>query len=584
MGPNWIVEPDNHDQLTPIGCVGELVVQGRALAREYINESQKTKAAFLDNLGFLPKSSHPSRFYKTGDLVRYNTNGTLEYIGRSDSQVKLRGQRIEVAEIEYAIKATSHVIEHVAVEKIHTETGDTLLAFVSFNEENKGRRGDQDLPLLQMDDGLRASLNNIVLGIRKVLPSYMIPSFFLPIHTMPFVSSMKLNRKSLRTLASELPAEDLAAFLIAATKEKVELTTDMELKLRELWAQVLKTSPTEIGKTDKFLEIGGDSISAIHLVSLAQEHGISITVTQIFEDSTLARLAIIAVAGDGINNFDTAPFDMIAPADLESTVLSMRQQCKLKDELEIEDIYPCTTFQEGIMALAVKQPGSHVAQHVYEIDESVDVEKFKRAFELTMKECGNLRTRVAFVGDTCLQAVIKNDLEWENTNNHTLSSYMTHTGSFNMQYGTKLSRHAIVQDSDYRKYFVWVMHHAVFDGWTVNLMLDVLHRSYMDQVVTGFHPYSSFIKYTTSVSRDDAAAFWSCQLHGAQKATFPRTPAVRTPSKSTKRTFMLQQPTNSAITKATIIRAAFICIASLRRAHQALRCLPRAPLGCGPPG
>ena len=95
----WIVEQADHNHLAPIGCMGELVIEGPVLARGYFEDGEKTKAAFIDNVPWLPEE--PSRIYKTGDLARYDSDGTVQFLGRRDTQVKLRGQRLELGEVEH---------------------------------------------------------------------------------------------------------------------------------------------------------------------------------------------------------------------------------------------------------------------------------------------------------------------------------------------------------------------------------------------------------------------------------------------------------------------------------------------------
>jgi non-ribosomal peptide synthetase component F len=104
---SWVVEAKNHNRLVPIGCIGELIVQGPSLARGYLNEPDKTAAVFVDGPSWLKEFGYtqPLTLYKTGDLVRYNTDGTLTYLGRKDNQVKVNGQRLELG------KSTSNCLE-----------------------------------------------------------------------------------------------------------------------------------------------------------------------------------------------------------------------------------------------------------------------------------------------------------------------------------------------------------------------------------------------------------------------------------------------------------------------------------------
>ena len=102
----WIMEPGNCSSLAPIGCAGELVIHGHALARGYANDEARNKASFTDHVAWLPAPAggDTRRFYKTGDLARYNPDGTIQYLGRMDTQVKVRGFRVELTGIEYSIK------------------------------------------------------------------------------------------------------------------------------------------------------------------------------------------------------------------------------------------------------------------------------------------------------------------------------------------------------------------------------------------------------------------------------------------------------------------------------------------------
>lgn len=568
-GLNWVIDLDT-DRLTPVGCVGELVVQGDVLACGYLNDEEKTKESFISRLECLPPSAarHTQRFYKTGDLVKYRSDGALEYIGRKDSQLKLRGQRIELGEIEHAMKDVMPRIEHVAVEMLSANTGDVLLAFFTFNE--KRVRTDELNPadfsnsLLNVDEALEEALVAVIEKLKTVLPSYMIPTFFLPLSCMPFVSSMKLDRKRLRSLATSLSSTDRLVSYSMASGHKVAPSTEMECKLRDIWARVLKLVPQAIGKNDQFFQIGGDSISAIHVVSMAQEQGISMTVSGIFKDSRLSSMAAAAgVADQAI--FETEPFSLLPASDLEVIQAAIKTQCHLSEEEDVEDAYPCTSLQEGLIALAEKQPGSYIARHIYRIPEHVEVKRFKAAWEKTLELCGNLRTRIVQLpSGSSVQAVVRNDVMWESVNNLDLNSYFDEVANIKMTYGSRLCRYAMVQQPDGQNYFVWVLHHTVFDGWTVNLVLKTLYEVYQEQEVETLHKYASFIKYTESIDHDKACSFWAQQLHDAKKATFPRRPnsESRAASRGLKKRIVLTQPTGSAITKASVLHAAWAVLLS----------------------
>ena len=127
---SWIVDRDDHNKLAPIGSVGELVVEGPILARGYLNDAEKTDAAFIEDPTWLLEGSaechgRRGRMYKTGDLVYYRSDGNLVYAGRKDDQVKVRGQRVELGEIEHHVQEYMSEAEHVVVEVILPAGGRT---------------------------------------------------------------------------------------------------------------------------------------------------------------------------------------------------------------------------------------------------------------------------------------------------------------------------------------------------------------------------------------------------------------------------------------------------------------------------
>ena len=135
----WIVDAQDHNQLASMGSIGELLIETPTLARGYLNEPTKTAAAFIENPTWVTlTASAPRRMYKTGDLVKYNPDGTMEFVGRKDTQVKLRGQRVELTLIEHHLRKILPELVHVAVEVI-TMVSDkvSFLEYVSLYLANR---------------------------------------------------------------------------------------------------------------------------------------------------------------------------------------------------------------------------------------------------------------------------------------------------------------------------------------------------------------------------------------------------------------------------------------------------------------
>lgn len=338
---------------------------------------------------------------------------------------------------------------------------------------------------------------------------------------------------------------------------------ETELVLREFWGRVLNLEPQDIGIKDNFLILGGDSINAIELVALAEQYGIGLTVTAIVGNPELQKMAAMAVMDEENSDaYDAEPLSLLPQMEINEVMREIRTKCGLADDDIIQDAFPCTALQAGITALSEKQPGSYMTRQIYELPSHVDIPRFKVAWEETVDRCDNLRTRVLPINGQTIQAVIKGDAAWEDTAGETIDSFVAKSKSIIMTYGTRLCRYGLVKDADGKSYFIWIIHHAVFDGLTARLILDTLYQTYNGQVQGILRPYSSFIKYTTSIDQDAAKSFWKTQLQDARRANFPRSLGARSDMASRVMTRAISLPctTELSVTKATILRAAWAIV------------------------
>ncbi|OBP13499.1 hypothetical protein A5320_18300 [Rheinheimera sp. SA_1] len=243
---------DEQLQLLPVGAVGELLIGGVGLARGYINQAALTAARFIPD----PFAVAPGgRLYRTGDLVRLRADGNIDYLGRADHQVKIRGLRIELAEIETLLCSHPLVKEAVVL-----ALQQRLIAYLC--------------PVQAVPD-LLASVGSL---LQAQLPGYMIPQQFVLLEVMPLTSSGKIDRKGLPQPAAELQSDSYRA-----------AQNELQAALVQLWQQVLAVQP--VGIDDNFFAKGGDSILSIELVSKARRQGLYLNVQQIFQYPTIAQLA-----------------------------------------------------------------------------------------------------------------------------------------------------------------------------------------------------------------------------------------------------------------------------------------------------
>jgi hypothetical protein len=256
---------DKHMQPVPIGVAGELYIGGAGLARGYIGDPAQTLSKFVPNpfLSLLPlnelqRAIYGNRIYKTGDLVRYLPNGEMEYIGRTDFQVKLRGLRIELGEIETVISQCEGVRQVVVMVVDGAQDNKMLVAYI----------------VPEVDEAaVRAHIGT-------KLPAYMVPQVFVMMSTFPMNTSGKVERK-------------LLPVPVAQTSTRLEPRNNKERILLEVWSKVLNIKPDEIGGEDMFFSLGGDSITAVTLVYHAKMRGILLTTQQVLTHQTIRTQAEI---------------------------------------------------------------------------------------------------------------------------------------------------------------------------------------------------------------------------------------------------------------------------------------------------
>lgn len=294
----WVVDRQNHNQLLPIGAVGELLLDGHSLPREYLGDLEETSANFVSDVKWDDGCSSPikRRFYKTGDLVRYEPSGTIKFMGREDNQVKLRGQRIELMEIEHHLLSTSIQIKASAVELMQVHGDESCQLLVAFLCLESYQPGSPEDVVAKFSSDLAKKMHDLEDSLREALPSYMIPSMFVPLAYMPMTAAGKQDRSRLRQLYDQASETQLAAWAMSLSKKHASETT-MEEALRDLWADVLELPLESIGRDDSFFRLGADSITTMRLVTAASRIHIQLSVATIFNNPNLSGMAAAATRG-----------------------------------------------------------------------------------------------------------------------------------------------------------------------------------------------------------------------------------------------------------------------------------------------
>ena len=275
---------DSQLQPVPIGVPGELYIAGDGLARGYFNRPELTARAFISN----PFSGEPdARLYKTGDRACYLPDGNIEFLGRSDNQIKVRGFRIEIGEIEAALSQHPDVREAVVVVREDEPGNKCLVAYAAFGQE--GAIAPSELGSF----------------LKEKLPEYMLPSAFVLLEALPLTPNGKVDRKALRAPDTEnFPLN--AAFAPRTREEEL---------LAEIWRNVLGVK--QIGIGDNFFELGGHSLLATQLIAKVREtFQVELPLRSLFQSPTVESLAeaiATAIAQQAIESRPIAQLPAIVP-------------------------------------------------------------------------------------------------------------------------------------------------------------------------------------------------------------------------------------------------------------------------------
>ncbi|WP_141719186.1 non-ribosomal peptide synthetase, partial [Pseudomonas poae] len=364
---------DAHLRPVPLGVVGELYVGGSGVARGYLNQPEMTAERFLQD------PFNAGRMYRTGDLARWLPDGNLDYLGRNDDQVKVRGVRVELGEIESRLVALDGIGEAVVLVR-----EGRLVAW--FTEHRPLAIGT-----------LRAQL-------QQQLPEVLVPVAYVKLDAMPLTANGKLDRKA-------LPEPDQSA-LLSHVYEAPQ--GDVETTLAGIWAEVLQVA--QVGRHDHFFELGGHSLLAVSLIERMRQVGLSADVRVLFSQPTLAALAAAVGSGREIvvpANGIAAGCTQITPSMLSLVQLDPAAIERIVASVpggaaNVQDIYPLAPLQEGILYhhISAEQGDPYLLQSRMAFDSLERLHSFMGALQQVVARHDILRTAVVWEGlDNPVQVV-----------------------------------------------------------------------------------------------------------------------------------------------------------------------------------
>ncbi|KAI1429134.1 hypothetical protein F5Y12DRAFT_539171 [Xylaria sp. FL1777] len=523
VGANfWVVDPDEFNRLAPIGGIGELVVESQGIARGYIIAPPQGSSPFISTIpAWYPSRQLPDgvNFYRTGDLVCYRSDGSVVYLGRGDSQVKIRGQRVETGEVEARLREqlSSNLIPVVEAVKRTGPSGSTLL--VAFLVESS--KGAENIDPRILDNSTATSINE---KLQQVLPQHSVPSYYILMNHLPQTVTGKTDRRRLRSIASKLLDELVQNVTAQPTVRFGSSVTTKEAKLRELWFRGLGLDPDSNSGRANFFELGGDSIAAIKMVNMAKLAGIVLRVTDIFENPELAGLTSAIFS-------DSPSYSPIPTTTYDGPVEQSFAQGRLwfLDQLNSEAswyLIPYAVRMRGRLRIDALTTALMALEQRHE------------TLRTTFEEQDGSGMQV--IHATCMKELKVSDVSGDKNGGYPQLLHREQTAPFNLasESGWRVSLIRLEEDDHILSI---VMHHIISDGWSVDILRRELSQFYTAALrghdpLSGVKPlpinYRDFAVWQKlqKAEHERQLEYWTKQLVDSSPAEFlidlPRPPIL----------------------------------------------------------
>ncbi|MBU3090545.1 amino acid adenylation domain-containing protein [Clostridium sp. CF011] len=397
---------DQYGNLLPENVAGEIVIGGNGVAVGYLNREDLTKEKFVQN------PYNKGRMYKTGDKGRWLSNGEIEFLGRIDNQVKIRGYRIELQEIENILE-TIDGIKTAAIKLVNGE----LCGYYTSDS-------------IMLED-------NIIEGIRKNLPEYMVPKNIIKINEMPLTSNGKIDYKNLPQIEKNI------------ISERIKPETLQEKQMWDIWKEVLGND--DFGTNDKFFEIGGNSLKGIIMASkVSQRSGKKVTLPLLMNNDSI-KLFVCAVEK-----------------------LSSNEVVKIK-KADAQDTYELTALQQGIyMSCEFDDTGiGYNVPLVMKVEGALDISRVQKVAQKLLNRHKILRTVYIRTNEGIHQQVKENisiSVDFVKSNKSIEEEFTKFLRAFNFE-KAPLLRMQIVECNNI-KYIMFDSHHIAVDGISMSILYD----------------------------------------------------------------------------------------------------------------
>ena len=548
----WIVDPVDHNRLVPVGAVGELIMNGPAVGLGYLDDPQTTSETFIKPPAWL-QAAFPDgpqwRLYKTGDLVRYEiSDGSLRFEGRKDRQIKVRGQRVELQDVEHHIRRSFQRVKEVVIDQVMIPHGQAqcqgtgvsgvvaprLVACIwrwpingsnavndtAVNGTPSFDHSTDDLFLEPSTDFHAASATTLA-QLREVLPGYMVPDFFVPISKVPRTASGKIDRAQLRRRLRALTADVWRALSTMQRSKWRPMETETATKLHAILVRLLDIPPESVDANDSFFHLGGDSILAMKMAASARAEGMVISSHDILRYPTISEWAEIVDAhqtGSSANE-TYAPYSLITHSKrtdvLSSPILTGTHPFTADN---VEDILPVVESQRFYVTHSSPVSMAEL------FPSGLDIDRLRQACSTTVAHHSILRTVFVTSNDRYLQVIFREAepafdvVECENP-----ETYMTQESRQKLKSSTALwsmpvGFTAVKSRSRPDVVFIVRISHAQYDGPSLPVLWQSLVAAYKGYVLETAFQFRDVVYHRLGVGHEEDFAFWRNYLQDAPPA------------------------------------------------------------------
>ncbi|WP_167651268.1 non-ribosomal peptide synthetase [Pseudoalteromonas piscicida] len=479
--------------LLPYGSVGELYVGGDGVARGYLNKATLTQNSFIPNPYFCPSKDNTSkRLYKTGDLVKFNSDGELVYINRADDQVKIRGFRVELGEIESHINLCTEVESSVV---LITERGATqnLAGYIKLREGITKSSRDAEQQIQQY--------------LKTSLPAHMIPSKLIVVSEFPRTANGKVDKVALS--ASTLDTDTVATV--------IEAKDTTEKALVQIWSELFSVSPALISTEDDFFELGGHSLLLMRLCSEIEEKlNVQIPLREIYDNPTIVDIAIL------VKNAVDVGSNLVSRVDRNTDKLPLsfaQQRLWFIDSLqgstpeynmpmvfELSGTISLTSIQQAFREIIARH---EILRTVYEEHDGEAYQKIKTIseveFAIQQKDISELDEQDK---EAALKAYVREEVG----------------RPFNLSTEVML-RVSFIKTAETSGVLLFNMHHIASDGWSMEILMKEFFALYHAQEAGEANPlpelavqYADYAHwqrhYLAQEQLEGQLDYWEQQLEG----------------------------------------------------------------------